>query len=86
MERLQQEFQKRGFKVIRFTAEEITDLEYRRKSLMSIHTPVVGSRLTIKTCLRHLSVLSESESLPELRDYPVALRSFFKETRKRDDF
>ena len=80
------EFQKRGFKVIRFTAEEIADLEYRRKSLMSIHTPVVGSRLTIKTCLRHLSVLSESESLPELRDYPVALRSFLKRRVKETTF
>ena len=80
------EFAKRGFKVIRFAAEEIADLEFRKKNLLSIHTPVVGSRRSLKICLRHLSVLSESESLPELRTYPVALRSFLKRRVKETTF
>lgn len=81
------ELEKRGYKVIRFTAQEMSNIEFR-KSLkdLSIRSPVVANRPALTTCLRHLSILSEQESLPELKDYPISLRPFLKRRVKETLF
>merc|ERR1711871_750845 len=82
------ELQKRGYTVIRFTADEMNTAEIRRVKLkdLSIRTPVVGTRPSITTCLRHLSVLSMEENPPVLEDYPVSLRAFLHRRVKETTF
>jgi hypothetical protein len=81
------ELEKRGYKVIRFTGDEMNNLEFR-KSLkdLSIHSPVIANRPALTACLRHLSILSEQESLPECKDYPISLRPFLRRRVKETSF
>ena len=82
------ELQKRGYKVIRFTGEEMSSLDFRKKlkTPITIHTPVIANRPSLTTCLRHLSKLSETEHLPERNDYPISLRPFLRRRVKETSF
>lgn len=65
--------QRLGFRVVRFTVNEIRDGGAKRLGVTA-ETPVVGGRESLRLALQSCGSLLRDEPLPERDDYPVCLR------------
>ena len=62
-------FKRRGYKVLRFTANEIAG----QRLGITVATPVVGGRQSMRLALRTCKVITQEQPLPERSDYPLCL-------------